>query len=171
MEMPPFRRPRLGRILLRSLVDKTLLIAGRAITVAAPAGAVLWVLSNTPLLGALANILDPIGKFLGLNGVILLAFCFSLPANELLIPVILMTLTQTGSLQDIAGIEPGAMMGEMLTLELGICMMVFTLFHWPCATTLMTIYRQTGSKKKTAAAFFVPTAAGCILCLALNLLL
>ena len=171
MEMPPFRRPRLGRILLRSLADKTLLIAGRAITVAAPAGAVLWVLSNTPLLGALAGVLDPVGRFLGLNGVVLLAFCLSLPANELLIPVILMTLTRTGSLQGVAGIEPGALIGDMLTLELGICMMLFTLFHWPCSTTLMTIYRQTGSKKKTAAAFFLPTAVGCLLCIIFRLLL
>ena len=106
-----------------------------------------------------------------MNGVVLLAFCLSLPANELLIPVILMTLTQTGSLQGVSGIEHSTLLGDMLTLEMGICMMVFTLFHWPCSTTLMTIYRQTGSAKKTAAAFLLPTAVGCILCIVLRLIL
>ncbi len=171
MEMPPFRRPRLGRILLRSLLDRTLLIAGRAMTVAAPAGVVLWLLSNTPLLGFFANVLEPAGRFLGMNGIVLLAFCLSLPANELLIPVILMALTQTGSLQGVSGIEAGALLGNMLTLEMGVCMMVFTLFHWPCSTTLMTIYRQTGSMKKTAAAFLLPTAVGCLLCILLQIVL
>ena len=171
MEMPPFRRPRLGRILLRSLLDRTLLIAGRAMTVAAPAGVVLWILSNTPMLGWLSNVLDPIGHFLGMNGVVLLAFCLSLPANELLIPVILMTLTQSSSLQGVTGIEAGTILSGMLTLEFGVCMMVFTLFHWPCSTTLMTIYRQTGSIPKTAAAFFLPTAVGCVLCILLRMIL
>ena len=170
MEMPPFRRPRLGQILVRSLLDRTLFVAGRALTVAAPAGIVLWVLSNTSLLSAVSAFLDPLGLLLGMNGVILLGFILSLPANELLIPVVLMTLTQTQSLQAAAGLGETLLLGAM-TWQMAVCTMVFTLFHWPCATTLMTIYHETCSMKKTAAAFFLPTAVGCMLCLMLNLLL
>lgn len=170
MEMPPFRRPRLGKILVRSLLDRTLFIAGRALTVAAPAGVVLWIASNTPLLGWAAGILEPAGKVLGMNGIILLGFCLSLPANELLIPVILMAMTQTGSLQQVSGLG-GEILLTQMTWQMAVCTMVFTLFHWPCSTTLMTVYKETGSPAKTAAAFLLPTAVGCILCLMLNLIL
>ena len=170
MEMPPFRRPRLGKILIRSLLDRTLFVAGRALTVAAPAGVILWVLSNTPLLGWAADLLHPVGSLLGMNGIILLGFCLSLPANELLIPVILMAITQTGSLQLAAGLG-GEILLSAMTWQMAVCTMVFTLFHWPCSTTLMTVYKETGSAAKTAAAFFLPTAVGCVLCLMLNLIL
>ncbi len=170
MEMPPFRRPRLGKILVRSLLDRTLFVAGRALTVAAPAGVILWVLANTQLLGAIASFLEPAGALLGMSGVILLGFILSLPANELLIPVILMATTQAQSLQSVAGVGEGLLLSAM-TWQMAVCTMVFTLFHWPCSTTLMTVYRETGSITKTAAAFFVPTAVGCTLCMVLNLLL
>jgi ferrous iron transport protein B len=170
MEMPPFRRPRLGKILVRSLLDRTLFVAGRALTVAAPAGIILWILANTQLLGAIASFLEPAGALLGMSGVILLGFILSLPANELLIPVILMATTQAQSLQSVAGVGEGLLLGSM-TWQMAVCTMVFTLFHWPCSTTLMTVYRETGSITKTAAAFFLPTAVGCILCIALNLFL
>lgn len=170
MEMPPFRRPRLGQILVRSLLDRTLFVAGRALTVAAPAGALLWVLSSTSLLISIADFLSPIGLLLGMNGALVLAFILSLPANELLIPVTLMILTQSGSLQSAAGLGDTLLLSTM-TWQMGICTMVFTLFHWPCATTLMTIYRETKSIKKTAVAFLLPTAVGCILCIMLRLIL
>jgi len=170
MEIPPFRRPRLGQILVRSLIDRTLFVAGRALTVATPAGVVLWIASNSPALGWLSEFLDPVGCFLGMNGVILLGFIFSLPANELLIPVILMTLTQTGSLQS-AGIQSADVLLQTMTLQMAVCTMIFTVFHWPCSTTLMTIYRETSSIKKTAVAFLLPTAVGCLLCILLNLLI
>jgi ferrous iron transport protein B len=170
MEMPPFRRPRLGKILVRSLLDRTLFVAGRALTVAAPAGVVLWVLANTQLLGALAGILEPAGLLLGMNGVILLGFILSLPANELLIPVILMATTQAQSLQSVAGVGEGLLLSAM-TWQTAVCTMVYTLFHWPCSTTLLTVYKETGSITKTAAALLLPTAVGCILCIGLNLLL
>jgi len=169
MEMPPLRRPHLGRILIRSLLDRTLLIAGRALMVAAPAGAVLWLFSNTPILGDLALFLEPPGRILGMNGVILLAFCLALPANELLIPVILMALSGDGSLA--ATQDPDALIAAGWTWRTAVCTMVFTLFHWPCSTTLLTIYKETKSAAKTAAAFLLPTAVGCVLCLMLNLLL
>jgi len=171
MEMPPFRRPRLGKILVRSLFDRTLFIAGRALTVAAPSGVVLWILSNTGIMAWLAAILNPLGSTLGMNGVILMAFCLALPANELVIPVILMAMTGAGSLQAVSGLGPQILLDGGVTWQMAICTMVFTLFHWPCATTLMTVYRETGSLKKTAAAWFLPTAVGCTLCLVLNLLL
>lgn len=170
MEIPPFRRPRLGQILVRSFIDRTVFVALRALKVAAPAGAVLWALSNTPVLGWLTGVLEPVGRLLGMNGVILLAFVLSLPANELLIPMILLLLTNSGSLQAAFSLETGLLNG-MMTWQMATCTMVFTLFHWPCSTTLMTIYRETGSLKKTAAAFLLPTAVGCVLCLMLNLLL
>ncbi len=169
MELPPFRRPRLGQILVRSMLDRTLFVAGRAITVAAPAGVVLWVLANTGVLIVLADFLNPIGLFLGMNGCILLAFIFSLPANELLIPVLLMVLSGAGSLAQTGGVGL-ELLQQNLSWQTAVCCMVFTLFHWPCSTTLMTIRRETGSWSKTAAALLLPTALGCILCLILNLL-
>jgi len=169
MEMPPFRRPRLGQILIRSLIDRTLFVAGRALMVAAPAGIVLWILSNTPLLGMLSRFLDPVGKLLGMNGVILLAFCMALPANELVIPVILMALSGAGTLA--AAQDTAILLEAGWTWKTAVCTMVFTLFHWPCSTTLITIYQETKSAAKTAAAIFLPTAVGCMLCLMLNLLL
>ena len=169
MEMPPFRRPRIGQILIRSFLDRTLFVAGRALLVAAPAGLLLWIFSNTPLLGLLAEFLDPAGRLLGMNGILLLAFILALPANELVLPVVLMALSGAGTL---AVTQDTAILLEAgWTWKMAICTMVFTIFHWPCSTTLITIYKETGSKAKTAAAFFLPTAVGCMLCLMLNLLL
>ena len=169
LEMPPFRRPRIGQILVRSLLDRTLFVAGRALAVAAPAGIVLWLMSNTPMLQLLAGLLDPAGRLLGMNGIILLAFCLALPANELVIPVILMAISGGGSLGTVQ--DPGVLTAAGWTWKTAVCTMVFTLFHWPCSTTLLTIYRETKSAAKTAAAFFLPTAVGCMLCMMLNLLL
>lgn len=168
MELPPFRRPRLGQILLRSLLDRTLFIAGRAITVAAPAGVLLWILANTGVLSVLGRLLDPAGTLLGMNGFILLAFVMSLPANELLIPVLLMALTGAGSLAQTGSVSAGALLTQAMNTQTAVCCMVFTLFHWPCTTTLMTVHRETGSWGKTAAAFAIPTVFGCVLCLLLN---
>lgn len=169
MEMPPIRRPRIGQILVRSLLDRTLFVAGRALVVAAPAGVVLWAASCTPLPGMLMQLLDPAGRLLGMNGLILLAFCLAFPANELLVPVILMILSGEESLA-------GAQNAQLLlqtgwTWKTALCTMVFTLFHWPCSTTLLTIYKETKSAAKTAAAILLPTAVGCMLCIMLNLLL
>ena len=157
MELPPFRRPRIGQILVRSLLDRTLKIAVRAIAVAAPAGAVLWLLQYFDVLQVLASGLNGLGLILGMNGVIVLAFMLSLPANELLIPIIILT--------------AGNHMLESLSFQTVLCTMIFTVFHWPCATTLLTIRKETGSTAKTAAAFLLPTAVGMLLCILVNLLL
>ncbi len=169
MEIPPLRRPRIGQVLVRSLFDRTLLIAGRALKVAAPAGILLWLLANLGWLRLLGNLLNPIGLFMGMNGIILLGFILSLPANELLIPIILMTMTGAGSLQALgAGVTAGMLAGW--TMETFICTMVFTLFHWPCGTTILTVYKETNSHKKTAAAVLLPTAVGAAICVLLHFL-
>jgi len=113
--------------------------------------------------------LDPAGRLLGMNGAILLAFCLALPANELVIPVILLALSGGGSLDSVQ--DPTLLLAAGWTWKTAVCTMVFTLFHWPCSTTLITVYKETKSAAKTAAAFLLPTAVGCMLCLMLNLLL
>ncbi len=168
MELPPFRRPRFGQIMIRSLLDRTLKVAGRALVVAAPAGALLWILANTPLLGRLSDLLEPLGRILGMNGVVLLAFCLSMPANELLFPVVFMAYLGTGSMEAVH--DTAFLLESGWTWQTAVCTMVFTLFHWPCSTTLITIYQETKSAAKTAAAFALPTAVGMLLCLTLNLL-
>lgn len=171
MELPPFRRPRFTQIIVRSLLDRTLYVAGRALSVAAPAGAVLWILANTPLMHQLISILDPMGKWMGMNGAIFLAFICAFPANELLIPVILMALTGAGELSSAAAFSGAVLIEGGMSWQMAICTMVFTVFHWPCATTLLTIRKETGSIAKTAAAFVLPTAVGVVVCMMLNLIL
>ncbi len=166
LELPPLRKPRFGQILLRSLLDRTAQVALRAISVAAPAGALLWLLANTPLLSGLAGALEPLGMLLGMNGIILVGFLLSFPANELLIPVILLIFTGAGTLQGITG-----SVEAIFTWQSALCALVFTVFHWPCSTTLLTVYKETRSIKQTAAAFFLPTAVGMVLCMLLNGLL
>jgi ferrous iron transport protein B len=165
MELPPLRKPNIGKILLRSLLDRTLKVAGRAIAVAAPAGAVIWLLNEWGAVVYLSEWLDAMGNLLGMNGIILLAYVLSIPANELLLPLIVLI---TGSFCGQGVTMEGVIAG--LTVQNLLCMMIFTVFHWPCATTLMTIRRETGSNKKTAVAFLMPAAVGILLCLIINLL-
>lgn len=169
MEIPPFRKPMFVQIIIRSLLDRTLQIGYRALKVAVPSGAILWLMANSTLLTSLSNILDPFGGLLGMSGAILVAFIFSFPANELFIPIILMLITGTSDLQSVGSIGTEILISAGWTWNTAVCIMVFTLFHWPCATTLMTIYKETASYKKTAAAFALPTAVGIILCMILNI--
>ena len=170
MEIPPFRRPRLGKILRQSLLEHTLSMALRTMKVAAPAGVILWLASRCGLMSELSAWLEPVGGLLGMSGVILMGFLFSLPANELLIPVILMALTGAG-LQTASGMGPREMLLSHMSLQSAVCTMVFTLFHWPCATTLLTVRKETGSMRKTAVAALLPTAVGVVLCTFLQFLL
>lgn len=165
LELPPFRRPRVGRLLLRSLLDRTLRVLGRAVTVAAPAGAVIWLLDRLPvggrpLLSLLAAGLDPVAALLGLTGTLLLAFLLSFPANELLIPLALMIAGPT-----VAG-DPAALFPAGTAL----CAAVFTLFHWPCSTTVLTVWHETKSLKWTLLSVLLPTAVGALLCMGVHLL-
>jgi ferrous iron transport protein B len=166
LELPPFRRPRVGRLLLRSLLDRTLRVLGRAVTVAAPAGAVIWLLDRLPvggrpLLSLLAAGLDPVAALLGLTGTLLLAFLLSFPANELLIPLALMIAGPTVAAGDPAALFPAGT---------ALCAAVFTLFHWPCSTTVLTVWHETKSLKWTLLSVLLPTAVGVLLCAGVNLL-
>ena len=171
MEMPPFRRPRLSKLLSRCMIERTLFVVLRAVYVAAPAGVVLWIAANTSVLSQLASFLEPIGKLMGMNGTLLLAFFLALPANELFIPIVIMILSGAGNLQQTSGINTQILADGFLTWQMALCTMVFTLFHWPCSTTILTIFRETRSIKKTAAACILPTAVGVVLCIILRLIL
>lgn len=172
LELPPYRRPQAGKVLVRSLLDRTLFVLGRAVTAAAPAGLLIWLLANitiggTSLLSLLAGFLDPAGRLLGLDGVILMAFLLGFPANEIVLPIILMAYLETGTL---ISMEDSASLYNLLTahgwtVKTAVCMAVFSLFHWPCATTCLTIKKETGSLKWTAVSILLPAAAGCILCM------
>lgn len=169
LELPPFRRPQIGQVLLRSLLDRTIFVLGRAITAAAPAGAVIWLLQRIPvgdgtLLTQLAMFLEPLGGFMGLSGPILLAFLLGLPANEIVLPILLMFYSQSGMLVE-GGSQTGAMlMANGWTWTTAVCAILFSLNHFPCATTLLTIRKETGSRKWTAISFLLPTVIGICMC-------
>ena len=171
LELPPFRRPQVGKILVRSLLDRTVFVLGRAITAAAPAGVLIWLLANASIgditpVAAVSDFLDPLGRLLGLNGVILLAFLLGLPANEIVLPLCVMmigaggTLTEIGDLPSLASTLASA----GWTIETAICFLLFSLMHWPCATTLATVRKETGSIGDTLIAAALPTAFGAIAC-------
>ena len=173
LELPPFRRPQIGQVLVRSLLDRTIFVLGRAITAAAPAGAVIWLLQRIPmgdgtLLTQIALFLEPLGGLMGLSGPILLAFLLGLPANEIVLPILLMFYSQSGML-----VEGGSQTGAMLaangwTWMTAVCAILFSLNHFPCATTLLTIRKETGSCKWTAISFLLPTIIGICLCAAVH---
>ena len=172
LELPPYRKPQVGQVILRSLLDRTLFVLGRAVLVAAPAGLLIWLLANitagdASLLAHLTRWLDPLGRLLGLDGVILLAFLLGLPANELVLPLALMGYLAGGSLAELGSL---AQLREVLvangwTWLTALCTMLFSLFHFPCATTLLTIRKESGSTKWMLAAFLLPTIAGVFLCM------
>ena len=170
LELPPYRRPQIGQILVRSVLDRTLFVLARAAAVAAPAGLLLWILTNVDaggmsLLTHCAQALDPIGRVLGLDGAILLAFLLGIPANEIVVPILIMTYMAGGSLIELSLPQLQALLlANGWTWRTAVCMVVFSLLHWPCATTLATIYRETKSLKWTAASFLVPTLCGAALC-------
>ena len=172
LELPPYRRPRVGQILVRSVLDRTLFVLGRAVAVAAPAGLVIWLCANvtvggTSILDWCTGFLDPFGRLLGMDGTILMAFLLGFPANEIVIPIILMSYLSTGTLQDTGSLEA---LRELLvsngwTWTTALCTMLFSLFHWPCSTTCLTIARETRSIQWTVLAVAIPTALGMCLCL------
>lgn len=171
LELPPYRKPQIGRILVRSILDRTLFVLGRAAAIAAPAGLVIWVLANvtvgeTSLLNHAAGFLDPFGRMLGMDGTILLAFILGLPANEIVIPILIMGYLSTGSLSELESLEDlrQLLVSRGWTWLTGVCVMLFSLMHFPCATTLWTIRKETQSAKWTLAAFVIPTVVGMILC-------
>lgn len=175
LELPPYRRPQWGQVLVRSVFDRTLFVLGRAVTAAAPAGLLLWLLANITigsgtLLSFLSGALDPAGRLMGMDGVILLAFILGLPANEIVVPIMLMAYLSQGVLQQPESLT--AMQTVFLqngwTPVTALCVMLFMLMHFPCATTLMTIKKETGSTKWTVLAAVLPTLCGAFFCMLVN---
>lgn len=172
LELPPYRKPQIGSVLIRSVFDRTLFVLGRAVAVAVPAGLLIWLMANLSVGGAslldlCASALDPFARLMGLDGVILLAFLLGFPANEIVMPVIFMAYLSQGSL-----VDPGdfASMQTLLlshgwTWMTAVSMILFSLFHWPCSTTLLTVHKETGSLRWTTLAALLPTAVGILLCM------
>lgn len=171
LEMPPFRKPQLGKILIRSLLDRTIFVLGRAVSAAAPAGLLIWCIANIPagsgtVLSCVTDFLDPFGKFFGLDGVILAAFILGIPANEIVLPIMIMAYSSQSTITAYSHLEwvRDLFLSNGWTWRTAVCVMLFSLAHWPCATTLMTVKKETGSLKWTFAAFAVPAICGLVLC-------
>lgn len=176
LELPPYRRPQIIKTIVRSVFDRTLFVLGRAVVVAIPAGALIWLLGNTyvdgaSLLSCCTEFFDPFGKALGLDGVIITAFILGFPANEIVIPIILMCYMSAGTLTDYSGLTElySLLTANGWTVTTAICMMVMCLFHFPCSTTCITINKETKSAKWTALAAIIPTVIGVTLCFLINL--
>ena len=172
LELPPYRKPQLGKIFIRSIFDRTLFVLGRAISVAVPAGLVIWIFANVgingeSLLSIVANFLNPFAKILGLDGYILAAFILGIPANEIVLPIILMCYLGGNSLVNMEDISS---IGQILiqngwNILTAINVMIFTCLHFPCATTLLTIKKESGSFKWAFISFLLPTVCGIIICI------
>lgn len=171
LELPPYRPPQIGRVIYTSIIDRTLFVLRRAIVVAIPAGIITWIFANIyigdmSILSHVANFLDPLGKLIGLDGFILLAFILGFPANEIVVPILIMSYMATGKMIEFDQLSA---LGELLknngwTYLTALNMMLFSLLHWPCATTLLTIKKETNSIKWTALGFLIPTAIAFIVC-------
>lgn len=175
LELPPYRRPQIGKVIVRSIFDRTLFVLGRAVMVAAPAGLLLWLLANitvgdASLLQHCSDFLDPFAYWFGMDGVILIAFILGFPANEIVIPIIIMTYLSQGYLVDYSGLSElrDLLVANGWTWLTALSTMLFSLMHWPCSTTCLTIRKESGSWKWTAVAFLVPTVTGLCVCFAVT---
>ena len=170
LELPPYRRPQFGKVIIRSLLDRTIFVLGRAVVVAAPAGLIIWFLANTyagdtALLHILTGSLDPFARLFGLDGVILMAFILGFPANEIVVPIIIMTYMATGSIDSLDTFQlKGLLTDNGWSTTTALCTLLFCLLHFPCGTTCLTIKKETASFKWTAAAFLIPTLCGFFVC-------
>ena len=172
LELPPYRKPEIGKVIVRSILDRTIFVLGRAMVIAAPAGMLIWILANlqigdTSILGAASQFLDPVGKAIGLDGVILMAFVLGLPANEIVMPIMMMIYMSPGTLTEVSDLT---FFRELLidngwTMLTAVNVLIFTLMHWPCATTLLSIKKESGSLKWTIVAAVAPFILGVICCL------
>lgn len=172
LELPPYRKPQIGRVIVRSIFDRTLFVLGRAVCVAAPAGAVTWLLANIyvgdlSVLAHCANWLNPFAQLMGMDGFILMAFVLGLPANEIVLPILIMSYLATGSMIELESIED---LYNLFVVQHGwtwltaVCMMLFSLLHYPCGTTLWTIRKECGSTKWTVLAALIPLGIACFVC-------
>ncbi len=177
LELSPYRAPQVGKVIVRSVFDRTLFVLGRAVSAAAPAGLLIWLMANVTLGGHTllthcSSFLDPFGRLLGLDGVILMAFILGFPANEIVIPIVIMAYTSGGALTDISdlGTLSTLLKSNGWGMQTAISVMLFSLMHWPCSTTLMTVKKESGSVFWTLVAAALPTLFGVILCLMLNII-
>ncbi len=176
LELPPYRKPQPSKILFESVVNRTLFVLGRAIAVAFPAGIVIWILANVSfgkdvnLLAVFCNLFEPLGKAMGMDGETLSAFFLGIPANEIVLPIALMSYLGAGEL---SGIESTKVIAEILYSNgwsnlTAVCYIIFSVVHFPCATALITVFKETKSVKWTALSFLIPTALGVVLCCTVN---
>lgn len=171
LELPPYRKPQVGKVIVRSIFDRTLYVLGRAIAIAAPAGAVIWIFSNimigdASILTICANYLSPLANAIGVDGYILMAFILGLPANEIVMPIIIMSYLRATTMLELDNLYE---LKELLvangwTILTAINVMILCLMHYPCGTTLWTIKKETKSFKWTALSFLIPTVAGIVIC-------
>ena len=172
LELPPYRMPQIGKVIVRSIFDRTLFVLGRAISVAAPAGLIIWLMANIKfdgisVLSYCAGFFDPFAKLLGLDGVILMAFILGIPANEIVVPVMIMAYMAQGSIMELDTVAlKQLLIDNGWTWLTAACTILFSLIHWPCSTTLISIQKESGSIKWTIAAFLIPTVSGMIICFA-----
>ena len=171
LELPPYRKPRIGQVIVRSVLDRPLFVLGRAVAVAAPAGLLIWIFANVrvgdlSILAHCTGFLDPFARLLGLDGTILMAFILGFPANEIVIPIIIMSYLATGTLTDFTSLDAlrALLVQNGWTWLTAVCTMLFSLIHWPCSTTCMTIGKETKSVKWTLISFAVPTVIGMAVC-------
>ena len=175
LELPPYRRPQIGKVIVRSLLDRTVFVLLRAIAVAAPAGLIIWLMANvsvngSSILSICAGFFEPFGRLLGLDGMIIMAFLLGFPANEIVIPITLMGYLSTGSLTGYNGLDGlyQLLIQNGWTLNTAISMILLTVFHYPCATSTITVYKETHSLRWTALSMLLPTVIGVILCMAVT---
>ncbi len=171
LELPPYRKPQIKQVIIRSIFDRTLFVLGRAVVVAIPAGLIIWVLANVvvadmTLLNHCTRFLDPFARFIGLDGVILMAFILGFPANEIIMPIIIMTYMSTGTLLELENINElkNLLVENGWTWITAISTILFSLMHWPCSTTCLTIQKESRSIKWTVVSFLLPTVCGIIIC-------
>lgn len=173
LELPSYRKPQITKVITRSLVNRTIFVLGRAAVVAFPAGIVIWLLLNCDdkvFLESIISVLAPLGAFLGLDGEILISFILGIPANEIVLPIVLMTYSDN---KELLSIESAEIISRILiennwSIKTAICFIMFSVFHFPCATTLITIYKETKSIKWLLLSFVLPTALGVTICAIIN---
>ena len=177
LELPPYRRPQVVKVIVRSILDRTLFVLGRAILISIPAGVIIWLCANITiggetLISIISNFLDPFGKLIGLDGVIVLAFILGFPANEIVIPIIMMSYLSNSTIIDISNLNVAKdiLTSNGWTITTAICIIIFILFHFPCSTTVLTIKKETGSLKWTILSFLLPLVIGISLCFIINIL-
>ncbi len=171
LELPPYRKPQVGRVLIRSFLDRTIFVLGRAVVVAAPAGIIIWLMANlhigdASLIAHVAGWLDPFAKAIGLDGIILMAFILGFPANEIVLPIIFMSYLAEGAMLEMDSLEAirQLFVANGWTWLTALNVMLFSLLHFPCGTTLWTIRKETKSFKWTILAALIPTIIAIVVC-------